>query len=379
MPIPHAADDLLTGSLATGHVTLTPRAVAALRPRVQPHTGDPLRVEEPSSLSSAATLLLAGCGTDDSGSDAGAPAASPIAGDENAAASLVFWSWAENIQRVVDLWNKKNPTQKVTLSGQAASDELIAKFLTAVKAGNAPDVLQAEYQSLPTLITNNALQDLSNVIAPVKSAFPEGTWNLTSFGGATYAVPADVGPMMLFYRADLFEELGLGAEDLGGVRRARRDGKEEGRQALPDHVLSRRRRAGWPGSPSRPGPTGGQREEAWKVAIDDPATRKVLSFWGGLVDSGAVLGDPMYTPQWNSHERRHHHRLAQRGLGRRRPGGRRPLQQGQVEDGPAAAVERGRGRHRLLGRLVHRRERDLQAEAAGGEVRQMDEHRPRGR
>ncbi|MFG1685303.1 beta-galactosidase [Nonomuraea sp. NPDC049269] len=42
VPIPHAADDLLTGSPATGHVTLTPRAVAALRPRVQPPFGDPL-------------------------------------------------------------------------------------------------------------------------------------------------------------------------------------------------------------------------------------------------------------------------------------------------------------------------------------------------
>jgi multiple sugar transport system substrate-binding protein len=252
-------------------------------------------------VSSAATLLLAGCGTDDSGSDAGAPAPSPIAGDENAAASLVFWSWAENIQRVVDLWNKKNPTQKVTLSGQAASDELIAKFLTAVKAGNAPDVLQAEYQSLPTLITNNALQDLSNTIAPVKSAFPEGTWNLTSFGGATYAVPADVGPMMLFYRADLFEKLGLEVpktwEEFGALAETVR--KKDAKRYLTTFSPGD---AGWvAGFAQQAGANWWSNEkDAWKVAIDDPATRKVLSFWGGLVNSGAVLGDPMYTPQWNS-------------------------------------------------------------------------------
>ena len=128
--------------------------------------------------SSAAMLFLSACGS--GGADDAAPAASPIGGDENAAATLTFWAWAENIQRVVDLWNSKNPTQKVTLSGQAASDELIAKFLTAAKAGNAPDLVQAEYQSLPTFVTNDALADLTPVIGDVKSEFAEGIWNLTS-------------------------------------------------------------------------------------------------------------------------------------------------------------------------------------------------------
>ncbi len=121
---------------------------------------------------SSAAMLLAACGTgDDEGGENGAAPA--IEGDENAPANLVFWAWAENIQQVVDLWNSKNPTQKVQLSGQAASDELVSKFLTAVKAGNAPDVVQAEYQALPTLITNNALADLTSAIDDTtKSAFP---------------------------------------------------------------------------------------------------------------------------------------------------------------------------------------------------------------
>ncbi|WP_043628038.1 ABC transporter substrate-binding protein [Nonomuraea candida] len=249
--------------------------------------------------STAATLFLAGCGAEDSGEPAAQ--SSPISGDENAAATLTFWAWAENIQRVVDLWNEKNPTQKVTLSGQAASDELIAKFLTAVKAGNAPDVLQVEYQSLPTLITNNALQDLTSAVAPVKSAFADGTWNLTSFGGATYAVPQDVGPMMLFYREDLFEKMGLEVpatwEEFGKLA-------ETVRQKDPKRYLTTFSPgdAGWvAGFAQQAGANWWTNQDgAWQVSIDDPATKKVLSFWGELVKSGAVLGDPMYTPQWNS-------------------------------------------------------------------------------
>ncbi|GII76769.1 sugar ABC transporter substrate-binding protein [Sphaerisporangium rufum] len=252
---------------------------------------------------SAATLLLSACGGNGAGEEGGgqAASASPIGGDENAPTTLVFWSWAENIQRVVDLWNDKNPTQKVQLSGQAAGDELVAKFLTAVKAGNAPDVLQAEYQSLPTLITNNALQDLSSVVGPVKSAFPQGTWDLTSFGGATYAIPADVGPMMLFYRADIFEKMGLSVpktwEEFGALAETVR-AKDDKRYLTTFSPGD----AGWlAGFAQQAGANWWTNDGgSWQVAIDDPATRKMLGFWGGLVNSGAVLGDPMYTPQWNS-------------------------------------------------------------------------------
>ncbi|MET7464173.1 sugar ABC transporter substrate-binding protein [Nonomuraea sp. NPDC005501] len=254
------------------------------------------------SAASAAALLLSACGADDSTSGEGDQAApSPIAGDENAPATIVFWSWAENIQKVVDLWNSKNPTQQVKLSGQAASDELIAKFLTAVKAGNAPDVLQAEYQSLPTLITNNALQDLTSAIAPIKSSFPQGTWDLTSFGGATYAVPQDVGPMMLFYRADIFEKMGLKVpttwEEFGALA-------ETVRSKDPKRYLTTFSPgdAGWlAGFAQQAGANWWANENgSWKVAVNDPATQKMLGFWGQLVNSGAILGDPMYTPQWNS-------------------------------------------------------------------------------
>ncbi|WP_326551836.1 ABC transporter substrate-binding protein [Micromonospora sp. NBC_01813] len=248
-------------------------------------------------LSSAAALFVTACGSDDAGTDTGAP----IEGDENAPANLTFWAWAENIQRAVDLWNEKNPDQQVTLSGQAAGDDLVAKFLTAAKAGNAPDLLQAEYQALPTLITNNALQDLTGVIDSVRDAFPDGTWNLTSFSGATYAIPQDVGPMMLFYREDIFTEMGLTVpttwDEFGALA-------ETVRSQNPNRYLTTF-------SPGDPGWLSGFAQQAgadwwanedgaWRVSIDDEATGRVLDFWSGLVNSGTILGDPMYTPQWNA-------------------------------------------------------------------------------
>ncbi|MDR7275071.1 ABC transporter substrate-binding protein [Catenuloplanes atrovinosus] len=249
---------------------------------------------------SSTALLLAACGSgdDESAENGTAPA---IEGDENAPATIVFWSWAENIQQVVDLWNSKNPTQQVQLSGQAASDELVAKFLTAVKAGNAPDVIQAEYQSLPTLITNNALQDITSAITPIKGAFAEGTWNLTSFGGATYAIPQDVGPMMLFYREDIFQELGFSVpktwDEFATLAKAVR--QKDSKRYLTTFSPGD---AGWlAGFAQQAGANWwSNANDAWTVGINDEATKRMLAFWGGLVNTGDVLGDPMYTPQWNA-------------------------------------------------------------------------------
>jgi multiple sugar transport system substrate-binding protein len=39
--------------------------------------------------------------------------------------------------------------------------------------------------------------------------------------------------------------------------------------------------------------------DSWKVNVNDPATQKVADYWGGLVASGAIDHQPMYTPQWN--------------------------------------------------------------------------------
>lgn len=39
----------------------------------------------------------------------------------------------------------------------------------------------------------------------VKGQFSEGTWRLATLGtSSVYAVPQDIGPMMLYYRSDLF-------------------------------------------------------------------------------------------------------------------------------------------------------------------------------
>ena len=99
------------------------------------------------ALALLSLALIAGCGGDSDDDQAPAPAES-----SGEPVQLTFWSWAPNIAKVVDLWNQKNPDITVKVSQPAQGDDLMTKLITASKAGNAPDLAQAEYQALPSLL-----------------------------------------------------------------------------------------------------------------------------------------------------------------------------------------------------------------------------------
>ncbi|MFE6470874.1 ABC transporter substrate-binding protein [Streptomyces rochei] len=236
---------------------------------------------------------LAACGSSDDGGDA---RSGPV--------SLTYWTWTPGMDKVVDLWNKgpgKEQQITVTVKKQASGDTLVTKILTAHKAGQAPDLVQAEYQALPTLVSNDALADISGEVDDVKGKFADGVWQQTTLGtDAVYAVPQDIGPMMFYYREDLFEHYGLEVpatwEEFARTAR-------ELKKAAPDKDLttfSANDSGLFAGLAQQAGARWWTTEgEKWKVGIDDEATRKVADFWGGLVEEGAIDNQPMYTPAWN--------------------------------------------------------------------------------
>ncbi|MTE18485.1 extracellular solute-binding protein [Streptomyces sp. TRM43335] len=240
----------------------------------------------------AATLaaaVLTGCGS--SGDSAGS---GPV--------ELTYWTWAPGMDKVVRLWNEKHPDVRVTVKKQAGGDDLVTKTITAAKAGEAPDLMQAEYQALPTLVGNDVLADVSDHVAGAEKEFAPGLWQQVTLGtDAVYALPQDSGPMMLFYRQDLFEEYGLSVpatwEEFAATARELKEKEPEA-----DLTTFSSNDAGlFAGLAQQAGArwwtTEGQK---WKVAIDDTATRKVADFWGGLVEEGVIDNQPMYTPAWNN-------------------------------------------------------------------------------
>lgn len=215
---------------------------------------------------------------------------------------LTFWTWAPNMDKIAEVWNAAHPNIKVTVSKQAGGDEAAAKFLTAAKAGNAPDIVQAEYQMLPSFVAAEAVADIKGEVSKAKAEFSDGIWSLVTLGtDAVYGLPQDSGPMMLYYRTDLFQQYGIQvpktwdeyasaaravhAKDptvyLGGF-----SSKDPGWFA----GLSQQAGANWWAISG----------DAWKVGINDDASKKVADFWGGLVKEGVVDTQAQWTPEWNA-------------------------------------------------------------------------------
>jgi multiple sugar transport system substrate-binding protein len=221
-------------------------------------------------------------------------------GDPNAPAELEFWAWATNIDQVVDIWNRKHPNQQVEVNSQAQGDELVTRLLTAAEAGNAPCLMQTEYQALPGLVSNGVAADITAAADLVRDEFTDSAWALTSFSDRAFAIPQDVAPMMLYYREDLFEQMGL---EVPQTWAEYADLAAEVRRKSPDRFLTTfsSNDPGWfAGLSQQAGANWWSTDgEQWNVAIDDPATERVASYWGDLVNSGTVDGQPMYTPQWN--------------------------------------------------------------------------------
>jgi len=124
------------------------------------------------AMVAAAALLATAC----SGGDSGGGSAATSAGSGKTV-DLTYWTWAPNMDKVVDVWNSEHPEIQVTVSKQDGGDPAVTKLLTAVKAGSgAPDVMQTEYQKIPTLVSADALADISKDLdGGIKSQFPEGS------------------------------------------------------------------------------------------------------------------------------------------------------------------------------------------------------------
>jgi multiple sugar transport system substrate-binding protein len=87
-----------------------------------------------------------------------------------------------------------------------------AQIQNALKANQAPDLAQVSFNSLATFRSQNSLVDVSACKDAVaaKDKYLPWTWSLTSFNGdGVFGFPQDIGPMALYYRADLFAQNGL--------------------------------------------------------------------------------------------------------------------------------------------------------------------------
>src|SRR5580692_2810881 len=121
----------------------------------------------------AAALALAACSSGGSSTSAA-----------SGKVTLTFWSWVPGLSQSVNLWNKSHPDIHVNLdettSGVAGT---YAKMYSALQAGNAPDLGQIEYATLPNFEHVGGLVNLAPFGADkIKPDFVPWAWGQVSAG-----------------------------------------------------------------------------------------------------------------------------------------------------------------------------------------------------
>ncbi|NGN64507.1 extracellular solute-binding protein [Streptomyces sp. A7024] len=210
------------------------------------------------------------------------------------AVRITFWSALRGSQEVVDAFNRTHDRiqvdfQQIPSGGQGG----YAKLSNAARAGNAPDVATIEYPQVPGFAIDGVARDITDLMgAGLRRKLLPQTLALTTFEKRTYSVPLDVEPMVLHYRTDLFEELGLEVprtwdEFAEAARTVRRKSRQRRLVLFPTDGGMQFAAYAWQ--------AGAQwfdtRDGAWNVSLADAPTRKVAAYWQRMLDEDLVFAN----------------------------------------------------------------------------------------
>jgi multiple sugar transport system substrate-binding protein len=205
------------------------------------------------------------------------------------------------IDKAVDLFNRTHPNIRVKLNSITPGNSGgYAKMYSALKAGNAPDLAQVEFQELPGFLLEQGLVELSQYGAnDAKDKFVDWQWEQSVFGDEVYAIPQASGPMGFYYRADLFEKWGIEPPTTWDEYRA---AAEKIRKADPKAYIGTFpltnsawfTSLAWQAGAKWFGTDG----DTWTVNMADEGTLKVADYWEGMVRDKLVKTEPDFQSGW---------------------------------------------------------------------------------
>ncbi len=237
------------------------------------------------------TAAIAGC----SSSEGTAPA-------DGSAVEITFQSWVPNIDQAVDAFNAAHDDIHVTLETiTAGPDGGYAKMLSAVQAGDPADVAHLGYDAVPDFLLNDAVEDISAYVNDSEDLFVPWQWATGVLGDGVYSVPQASGPLGQFYRADIFDSLGIAYpttwdEYYEAAKTIHASDPNKYITAFAYNQapwligLSQQAGGSWFGTSG----------DAWDVSIDDDATLKAAAFWQKLIDEGLVKIEADFSSEWNA-------------------------------------------------------------------------------
>ncbi|MFL5096294.1 MAG: ABC transporter substrate-binding protein [Xanthobacteraceae bacterium] len=125
------------------------------------------------------------------------------------------------LEAVIKKWEAANPDKKIELTFIPLTD-VIPKTVSAIQAQSVPDIgfgWLYDFQTSASWAAQGVLEDLGDVVAPIKDRLMPGIVDTVTMGGkdgkrAIYAAPIHMQNMHYHYWKDMVEEAGFKASDV---------------------------------------------------------------------------------------------------------------------------------------------------------------------
>lgn len=159
------------------------------------------------------SMLLSACGSPK-------PTATPVVTEapvvEKPSGNLVIWVQQANqdvwANTVLPAFEEEYPDITLEFVNYSPS-EVANQVGLAIQGGTGvPDLAVTEYRSITALVELGGLMDLTSFIEPYKSDLNTAMLGYCTSNSKIYCAPWDIGPVVTFYRRDIFEAAGLASD-----------------------------------------------------------------------------------------------------------------------------------------------------------------------
>jgi lactose/L-arabinose transport system substrate-binding protein len=128
---------------------------------------------------------------------------------------ITLWGWSYDVMQstgLVDEFKAMYPDIELEFVTYKAGDLYQNLQLALASGQGAPDVVQIENSNLAGFVDQGGLADLTAQVTPYLDKMNAYKWVDALKDGKYYAMPWDSGPVVMYYRRDVFEKAGLPTE-----------------------------------------------------------------------------------------------------------------------------------------------------------------------
>ncbi len=232
-----------------------------------------------------------------------------IAQDQKPSGDLLIWMQIANQdqmeQTILPAFLEEYPDITVEFANYSPS-EVAQQLALAIQGGTgAPDVALMETAQVPRIVDLGGVADLTDRIGADDTDFVQAALQNGVKDDRYYSVPWDVGPVVLYYRRDIFEAAGLSSnpedvdgmvatwEDFLGVCQTIKDETD-----LPCFAMNQAQNTGdiWTNILWSQGQ--GWYNDSGEVTVNSEAAVDALQFLGNFWENNLVSDDLEWTDGW---------------------------------------------------------------------------------